>query len=236
MTRHPLHPATLATLSAALSAALLAAAAIAPLAAAAPAVALDRTQPQSCAEAQRRLVGTTLPVTNIVEAGFEAFKRSKPAVQPLRTHQYLEADAAGRPLQLSCKTKSADHLRSAHGAAAVRAAGDADRACRELHRDMVNDIWRALPAAERARAAHPPWRVMLDADTVSYMGSSWLKSRAEARLGADGRLHLRAAGLFAAWEDWRWKFMPESFRGNHYCHLVAPERIRRLMLGEEPAG
>jgi hypothetical protein len=28
--------------------------------------------------------------------------------------------------------------------------------------------------------------------------------------------------------------MPESFRGNHYCHLVAPERIRRLMLGEEP--
>jgi hypothetical protein len=27
--------------------------------------------------------------------------------------------------------------------------------------------------------------------------------------------------------------MPQSFRGNHYCHLVAPERVRRLLLGEE---
>lgn len=191
---------------------------------------LDRSHPGFCAEAQRRLTGTTLPVTNMVETAFEPFKKSKPAVQPVRTHQFLEADAAGRPLQLSCKTKSADHLRSVHGAAA--AAGD--RSCRELHRDMVNEVWRALTPAERARAPHPPWRVMLDADTESYMGSSWLKSRAEATRGADGRLHLRSGGLFAEWEDWRWKFMPESFRGNHYCHLVAPERIRRLMLGEEP--
>jgi hypothetical protein len=222
MTARPLRPVALAALSAAL---------LATAAGAAP-VGLERTQPQSCAEAQRRLAGTALPVSNVVETAFEAFKKSKPSVEPLRTHQYLEADPAGRPLQLSCKTKSADHLRSAHGAAAA----GADRACRELHRDMVNEVWRALPAAERARAAHPPWRVMLDADTVSHMGSSWLKSRAEARVGADGRLHLRAAGLLAEWEDWRWKFMPESFRGNHYCHLVAPERIRRLMLGEETPG
>lgn len=193
---------------------------------------LDRTHPGFCAEAQRRLTGTTLPVSNTVEAAFEPFKRSKPAVRPVRSRQFLVADPAGRPLQLSCKTKSADHLRSAHGAAAA----GADRSCRDLHRDMVNELWRTLTPAERARAPHPPWRVMLDADTESRMGSSWLKSRAEATRSADGRLHLRAAGLFAGWEDWRWKFMPESFRGNHYCHLVAPERIRRLMLGEEEAG
>lgn len=193
---------------------------------------LDRTHDGFCAEAQRRLTGTALPVANLVETAFEPFKKSKPAVQPVRTHQFLVADAAGRPLQLSCKTKSADHLRSVHGATAA----GMDRSCRELHRDMVNEVWGALTPAERAGAANPPWRVMLDADTESYMGSSWLKSRAEATRGADGRLHLRAAGLFAGWEDLRWKFMPESFRGNHYCHLVAPERIRRLMLGEEPLG
>lgn len=191
---------------------------------------LDRSHPGFCAEAQRRLTGTTLSATNVVETAFEPFKKSKPAVQPLRTHQFLEADAAGRPLELSCKTKSADHLRSVHGAAAA----GADRSCRDLHRDMVNEVWRALTSAERARAAHPPWRVMLDADSSSYTGSSWVKTRAEATRGADGRLHLRAAGLFAEWEDWRWKVMPESFRGNHYCHLVAPEHIRRLMLGDDP--
>lgn len=222
-------PATAAPLAAAL---LALASTVAGAQTAPTAPGLDRTHPGFCAEAQRRLTGTTLPVDNAVETAFEPFKKSKPAVQPVRTHQFLVADTAGRPLQLSCKTKSADHLRSAHGAAAA----GADRSCRDLHRDMVNEVWRALAPAERARAPHPPWRVMLDADAANYMGSSWLKSRAEATRGADGLLHLRAAGLFAEWEDWRWKVMPESFRGNHYCHLVAPERIRRLMLGEEPAG
>jgi hypothetical protein len=74
---------------------------------------------------------------------------------------------------------------------------------------------------------------MLDADTASYTGSGWIGSLAEAYLGGDDKLHLRASALFAEWEDWRWKIMPKSFRGNHYCQLVAPERIRALMLGEE---
>ena len=39
--------------------------------------------------------------------------------------------------------------------------------------------------------------------------------------------------MYADWEDWRWKIMPKSFRGNHYCHLVAPERVRMLMTGGE---
>ncbi|MFM7709250.1 MAG: hypothetical protein ACKO9D_14780 [Gammaproteobacteria bacterium] len=198
------------------------------MAGAQPATGLDRTHPGFCAEVQRRLTGTTLPVTNVVETTAESFKKSKPSVQPVRTHQHLGTDADGRPMELSCKTKSADHLRSVHGAAAA----GADRSCRDLHRDMVDGIWRALPPALRARAAHPPWRVMLDADSASYTGSSWIKAHATATRGADDRLHLRAAGLFAEWEDWRWKIMPESFRGNHYCHLVAPERIRRLMLGD----
>lgn len=217
--------APLATLAAALAAALPAAGH-----AADQAIGLGSSHAQFCAEAQRRLTGTTLPIVNVVETDAEAFKISKPTVQPLRTHQHLAYDAAGRPLQLSCKTKSADHLRSVHGAAAA----GTDRSCRDLHRDMVTGIWRDLAAAERARAPHPPWQVMLEPDSRSYTGSSWIAALPEASRGADGRLHLRAAGLFAEWEDWRWKIMPESFRGNHYCHLVAPERIRRLMLGQDP--
>lgn len=218
------------------TAAMLAATLAATLAAGSPAAApLDRTHPGFCAEAQRRLVGTALPIANVVETDAEAFKKSKPSLQPLRTHQYLSMDAAGRESQLSCKTKSADHLRSGYGAAAVRAPGaaPADHSCLSLHRDMVNEVWRGLSPAERAAAPHPPWQVMLEADSASYTGSSWIKARSAAFIGADRRLHLRSAGLFAEWEDWRWKLMPKSFRGNHYCHLVAPERIRRLMLGLE---
>lgn len=220
-----------AMLAASLAAAL--AATLAPGSAAA--ASLDHTHAGFCAEAQRRLVGTALPIDNVVETDAEAFKKSKPSLQPLRTHQYLAVDQAGRESRLSCKTKSADHLRSAYGAASVRAPGaaPADHSCLSLHRDMVNEIWRGLSPAERAGAPHPPWQVMLEADSASYTGSSWIKARPAAFIGADRRLHLRSAGLFAEWEDWRWKLMPKSFRGNHYCHLVAPERIRRLMLGLE---
>ena len=228
----PHRPHRMAALALALAAPLMPPAAAAPPATSAL---LDRTHPGFCAEVQRRLVGTTLPVANVVETDAEAFKKSKPSLQPLRTHQHLAVDHAGRESRLSCKTKSADHLRSAYGAASVRAPGaaPADHSCLSLHRDMVNEIWRGLPAAERTRAAHPPWQVMLEADSASYTGSSWIKARPAAFIGADRRLHLRSAGLLAEWEDWRWKIMPKSFRGNHYCHLVAPERIRRLMLGLE---
>jgi hypothetical protein len=210
---------------------------------------LDRSHAGFCAEVQRRLVSAQspiphLPVTNVVETGFEAFKRSKPAVRPLRTHQYLAADAAGRPMELSCKTKTADHLRSAQAAAAAatprRPVARADGAsaspaptCRHLHRDMAREIWHGLTPAQRGRAAFPPSRVMLEPDAISHTGSGWVSSHAAAWRSAEGRLHLRSAALFAEWEDWRWKLMPESWRGNHYCHLVAPERLRRLMLGDE---
>jgi hypothetical protein len=192
---------------------------------------LDHTHAGSCAAVQRRLIDTPLPVVNVIETDFEAFKRSKPSVRPLRSHQFLRRDAAGRPVELSCKTKTADHLRSVYGTAG---AGTADRACRHLHREMVNGVWRSLTAAQRDGAAFPPTRVLLEPDALSLTGSSWVRSQAAAWRGADGRLHLRSAALFAEWEDWRWKVMPESWRGNHYCHLVAPERLRRLMLGEEP--
>ena len=68
---------------------------------------LDQSHAGFCAEAQRRLVGTTLPIENIVETDFETFKRAKPAVRPLRTHQYLLSDEDGRAQQLSCTTKTA---------------------------------------------------------------------------------------------------------------------------------
>lgn len=197
---------------------------------------LDQSHADFCAEAQRRLVGTTLPIENIVETGFEPFKLSKPAVRPLRTHQYLTSSEDGRALQLSCKTKTADHLRSVHGAGALNAQtadrpDRADRACRDLHRDMTREIWRSFSADQRRGAPYPPSRVMLEPDALSYTGSSWVRSRARAWRGPDDTLHLRSAALFAAWEDWRWKVMPDTWRGNHYCHLVAPERLRQLMLG-----
>lgn len=193
---------------------------------------LASSHTEFCAEVQRRLVDTRLPIDNAIEPNYEAFKQSKAAVSPVRTHQFLTRTNTGEIVQISCKTKSADHLRSIHGPQAARDPALPLRSCRDIQRDIVMEVWRDLDAVRREGVLHPPSRLMLDADTLRYTGSSWVDSPAVAYSGNDGRLHLRATALFAAWEDWRWKIMPKSFRGNHYCHLVAPEQIRRLMLGE----
>lgn len=186
-----------------------------------------------CTLVQRLLVDTRLPIENTLQTTKEAFTASKPAVAPTITQQFVRRDAAGHPAEISCKTKTADHLRAAHGPAAARDPALAPRSCQDIQRRVVRDVWATMRADERASAIFAPQRVMLDPDTQSYTGSRWISTPATAHVAADGRLHLGASKLFAAWEDWRWKIMPESFRGNHYCHLVAPERVRRLMTGAE---
>lgn len=186
-----------------------------------------------CTLVQRKLVDTSLPLINKIQPSKDAFTESKAGAKPAETQQFSERAPDGRLLGISCKTKSADHLRAEHGASASRDPALPPRSCRDIHREMVVQLWATFDSDARASSAFAPHRVMLDADTTSYTGSGWIGSPAEAYLGNDGTLHLRASALFAEWEDWRWKIMPKSFRGNHYCHLVAPERIRALMRGEE---
>lgn len=219
-------PLTLAVAVALLSTCVM----LSPRSIAAPQRPLSNSHSEFCSEVQLRLVDTTLPITNVLEKDYETFKLSKPAASPVRTHQYTVRNERLDILQISCKTKTADHLKSAHGASAARDPALGPRACADIHRAMVLDIWQAMGPSERASAKIRPAQVMLQTDQLSYTGSSWIKTKPEASVGADGKLRLRASALFAEWEDWRWKMMPESWRGNHYCHLVSPEEIRRRML------
>lgn len=196
---------------------------------------LAHTHQDFCAVVQRMLVPNELAISNVVEPDFEAFKRSKPKVEPLTTHQFLTPARADGSRQLSCKTKSADHLRAVYGTQAAAPPPSASQpalSCRDVHRAMVLAVWRDMTAAERQASAYPPHRIMLDADLIYLTGSSWVSSPAQSYLGADQRLHLRAVRLFAGWEDWRWQVLPDALRGNHYCHLIAPESLRTLLRGE----
>jgi len=200
-------------------------------------LALDHSHEQFCAEVQRRLVDTTLTIENVIEPDFEAFKLSKPGIEPLRTHQFLERDENGVIQSISCKTKTADHLLAVHGASALRnglsTAGTPPPIgnCRNIQRAIVRETWASLSTAERRAATLKPSQIFLQDDSLSYTGSSWVKTPATVTNGADGRPRLRASALLAEWQDWRWKMMPASWRGNHYCHLVAPEKIRELLQG-----
>ena len=198
--------------------------------------AFSRTTNELCLEGQRLTAGVSLPVRNIVHDDYDSFVKSKPAVQPLETQQYVEyADGdRARPIRVSCKFKSTDHIRAVHGPAAASGRDDPN-ACRELNRAIVLAVYRDLPVPERGRVAVPPQRFMLDGDEVRIMGSAWTEPFQFAYAGADGRVHLRSKALMVMWDDWRWKLAPDRFRGTHYCHLAAPEYVRDLMLGRSRA-
>jgi hypothetical protein len=205
-----------------------------PPAAAAEAAGLARTHDAFCAVVQRRFTGTTLPVRNTLHTGWEPFVDSKPRVQPLETQQYVTL-AEGVPVRLSCKTKTADHIAAVHGPRALAGSAVTARSCRDINREIVLAAWRGLSAEQRAAAPLPPTRLMLDPDRMRLTGSGWVSDYTMVYAAADGRVHVQAQGLHADWEDWRWKLAPESWRGTRYCHLLAPEHARRLMLGEVTA-
>ena len=186
--------------------------------------------PQFCAQIQQVLAGTPLIAQNSVQATFEAFVKSKPQIKPLQTQQYVEyADPARtRPMLIACKTKSADHIKAIHGS---DQALDDRYDCRSINSRLLSDAWAALSASEQSAARWPLARIVLDDDDVGFMGASFVKPYTFLYLGADGLPHLKAKAQYASWEDWRFKWMPERFRGTHYCRLIAPEYAKQLLLG-----
>jgi hypothetical protein len=190
------------------------------------------TRGDFCAAVQNVLAGTALAPKNTIHTDWGAFRKSKPAIRPLETQQFVEyEDAAGtRPKRISCKTKTWDQIRDVYGADAARDGGAAS--CRDVNRDTIMTTWRAMTPAERARAAHPPQRIMLDGDENVIMGSKWVEPYEFAYLGSDGRVHVQARTIEVGFKEWPWRLAPAQFRGTYYCHLIAPEYARRVMLGE----
>jgi hypothetical protein len=192
---------------------------------------LASTNPGFCAEVQRRLAGTSLPVRNVVHEDFNAFVKSKPQIRPLETEQFVDyADGAHRePALVSCKTKSADHLLASYGPGSAK---DDLSSCKALNGRIIIEAWAGLTPAEQAAAAWSPDRIMVDPDDTSFMGAYFIKPYVFLYLGDDGRPHVLAKSQVALWNDWRWKVMPERFRGTHYCRLIAPEYARGVMAGK----
>lgn len=189
------------------------------------------TSDSFCVGVQQALAGTNLPMRNDVHDTFESFKKSKVSIQPLTIHQFVLFDDSARtqPLRISCKTKTADQLNETYGANSATGGG---AQCRDIHRAIVKSTWNGLTPEERARSADAPNRILLDADRNTYMGSRWVSDYDYVYRDAEGRLHLFAKTLHVAWDDWRFAWAPDRVRGVQYCHLIAPEHLRRIMLGE----
>jgi hypothetical protein len=191
---------------------------------------MPRSGADFCARAQRLIASTDLMPVNLAFAAPAGFVKSKPRIRPLETDQHLTYEEAGRtrPVRVSCKMKSADHIRAEYGSGAAGAGRD----CRAVNEDTVARVFASLTEAEEARVIIPRDRILLAEDRQALTGAAFTAGRDVVRMSPDGRLVIRALAIRVDWTDWRWRWMPERFRGQHSCHLVAPEYLRRIVLGQ----
>ena len=109
----------------------------------------------------------------------------------------------------------------------------ADIGCSGVNEITLRQVLASFTAQERRQLRFAGGRkIRFETDIVTTQGPVWLEPYALATLGADGSLQLQAKGMRNDWLDPRYAEAPAQFRGTRYCHLVAPEYLRRLLLGE----
>ncbi|WP_194832941.1 hypothetical protein [Nocardia sp. XZ_19_369] len=171
-----------------------------------------------------RRAGGSLEKT--VYSDLASFAAAKPLVRPLTVARYTsyEDAAATQPKQVRCKGKSADHLTAVYGADLAGPEGT----CAEANRQTVAETARMLTPPERDALVHRPNTILIDSDTQAVNGPDWLAEFPAATLDSAGTLHLGSKSLYVPFTT---PGIPEAFKGQHYCTLIAHAYLKRLMLG-----
>lgn len=190
-------------------------------------VTLPSTQ-EFCAVAQKEIAGARLPAQNIVFPDHQSFAAAKPSVQPLQTLQFVQYadDKHTRPRMISCKLHSAESIRAAHGATA---AGESS-SCARLNRRTLDAVMSSLTERQKKKM---PFKgtvpILLETDELAATEAQWLEPFTMLQTDAGGTLRIRAKSLRGGNVRVSGK---GATSGPHYCHLIAPEYLKRVLLGE----
>ena len=187
-----------------------------------------------CLEAQRVIVRTDVTPALILHTDFDAFVKSKAAIDPLTIQQYIwyEDEDPARPVMISCKLKSADHLNEAFGPGTAAGNGR----CQDMNRLTDDRVRDTLGPATAETVVFDPAEEVRNAENPGMTGPDWLKPYEMTWRDESGVLHVRSKGFRVDWTDPRFAAMPGRFRGVQYCHLIAPEYLARLVTGKAEAG
>ena len=122
-----------------------------------------------CADVQKILTGTDLESDLTVYEDIAAYRKSKLTLPPLAGSQYVWLDERNRPKMVSCKIKTADHLRDEYG---EDAAGE-QRPCRDITL-MVQDRVAAKLEAEDPSLAATVRDYVIEPDVPFTTGRAYL--------------------------------------------------------------
>jgi hypothetical protein len=183
-----------------------------------------------CVRGQQLMARTQLTAQNVLHTDYDAFVLSKAEVRPLRTEQYhwYQDDARTQMKMISCKMKTADHLRTEYGDSAAGEEGT----CAMLNEHTLQSVLAQLKGQRGIRVGYDRGRkVVFESEALTTMGPEWLAPYEIAWQGPDGALHIKSKAMRNDWLDPRYLNAPPRFRGTRYCHLIAPDYLRRLLSG-----
>ena len=140
--------------------------------------------------------------------------------------------AGGLPIMVSCKIKTAAHLRAAYG---PEAAG-AQLFCPAVTRELLATTVGALRQNNDADAAERAAAFVIDEDEPYVTGRAYLADFPLSYRGADGAIHLSSHGLFQNYDSWITAVLPRKVQGQSYCHLATVEYLTALARGEMEPG
>jgi hypothetical protein len=184
-----------------------------------------------CAVAQKEIASARIPARNVVVREFHAFTGSTPAVEPLETLQFVQYadESRTRPRMISCKLHSAEQIRAAHG---PTAAGESST-CARLNRRTLDAVMTSLTDRQKRKM---PFKgaipILLDPDEQAATETQWLEAFTMVQTDAGGTLRLRAKSLRGDGTATQRIGNRAPLGGRQYCHLIAPDYLKRILLGE----
>jgi hypothetical protein len=183
-----------------------------------------------CASAQKEIAASRVPARNVLMTDWQAFSRASPSVKPLETMQYVGyADAQhSRPRMISCKLHSSERIRAAYGATA---AGEPS-SCARLNRRTVDAVMASLTDRQKKKMPFKgPVPVMLEPDLQAANEAEWLDAFTMVETDAVGTVRIRAKSL-ANTGKVRVSTRGSANNERQYCHLIAPDYLKRILTGE----
>jgi len=185
-----------------------------------------------CLAAQRVVTRTTVPMELIVHPDFDAFVKSKAVIEGPTIHQYNWFDTAGNVQGISCKMKSADHLKMTFGEDSAGPDGYCHDMNRQVYRQLIQqnsdladaqvvfDLSESIPSKEQSNMIGPVWLMPF---TLTYRDDA-------------NELHVATKGFVIDFNDPRYQKFPASWRGTHYCHFIAPDYLSALLQEQAQPG
>lgn len=183
------------------------------------------TSPEFCTAVQQIMSSTERAGTNTIFTDMKSYRASKPSPEPHTTYQVVSYQGQ-MPVVVSCKIKTAAHLRAVYGEDAAGEQFFCPEITRRVQAQAVAELRAENPAAADKVAAF-----IVDEKEPYLTGQSYLGDFQPAYTGEDGQVHLDSPGLFQNYDHWITPILPERLQGQAYCHIPTVALLKAIGTG-----